>query len=172
MDTTTHPSHSHIHNKTAAKTQEFNHSAAVSVDPNGQLSTKQRREFMDISKRYSPVFSPQFTCYNEKSGTIRANINMGPVEPPPRKGKIPLYNHSNLQHLQLEADKLEELVVLAKPEDVGVDVKFVSPSFLVTKPTGGFRFQHLTISHNMYDFFLPHQHHVMNSSGKYHLSNI
>ena len=64
-----------------------------------------------------------------KSGTIRANMNMGPVEPPPRKGKIPLYNHSNLQQLQLEADKLEELGVLAKPEDVGVDVKFVSPSF-------------------------------------------
>jgi len=47
------------------------------------------------------------------------------------QGKATFYNHANLQQLQIEADKLEEMGVLAKPEDVGV--QFVSPSFLVKK---------------------------------------
>ena len=61
---------------------------------------------------------------------------MGPVLPPPRKGRIPLYNQGQLQLLQDEMDKLEELGVLAKPEDVGVFVKHISSSFLVKKPSG------------------------------------
>ena len=72
---------------------------------------------------------------------------MGPVEPPTQKGKLPFYNQTNLQQLQEEADKLEKLGVLAKPEDVGVNVKFVSPSFLVKKPDGGIRF--VTAFHNL-----------------------
>ena len=35
---------------------------------------------------------------------------------------------------------MEALGVLAKPEDVGVDVQFASPSLLVKKPDGSFRF--------------------------------
>ena len=65
---------------------------------------------------------------------------MGPVQPPPLKGKLPFYNQQNLRLLQEEADKLEDLGVLAKPEDVGVQVKYISPSFLVKKPPGGYRF--------------------------------
>ena len=49
------------------------------------------------------------------------------------------YKQSNLQVLQEEADKLERLGVLAKPEDVNVDVEYVSPSFLTEKPSGGYR---------------------------------
>ena len=42
---------------------------------------------------------------------------MGPVEPPQCKGKLPFYDTSNMQQLQIEADKLEALGVLRKPED-------------------------------------------------------
>lgn len=117
-----------------------NFSDTVMVDPDGQLSFKERQCFIETNERFDNVFSPHIGCYNDQSGHIRASINIGPVEPPPRKGKLPLYNHVNLQQLQIEADKLEQLGVLAKPEDVGVQVKFVSPSFLVKKPNGGFRF--------------------------------
>ena len=34
---------------------------------------------------------------------------------------------------------MKALGVLAKPEDVGVDAVYVSPSFLVKKPDGGYR---------------------------------
>jgi len=115
-------------------------SESVVVDPDGQLSSTDRLCFIETNKLFDNVFSTSLGCYNDQSGHIRANINIGPVEPPPRKEKLPLYNHGNLQQLQIEADKLEEMGVLAKPEDVGVQVKFVSPSFLVKKPNGGFRF--------------------------------
>jgi len=78
--------------------------------------------------------------YNDRSGRIRAKLNLGPVIPPPRKPKLPLYTQSQLQLIQEEADKLEELGVLAKPEDVGVDVVFASPSFLTKNPDGSHRF--------------------------------
>ena len=54
--------------------------------------------------------------------------------------QLPFYNQSNLHLLQEEADELEGLGVIAKPEDVGLDVKFALPSFLVKKPSGGYRF--------------------------------
>ena len=112
----------------------------ISVDPDGLLSAQQRQQFRDINARYRSVYQPNFGAYNDRSGPIRANISLGPVEPPSQKGKLPFYNQGNLQLLQEEADKLERLGVLAKPEDVGVDVKFVSPSFLRKKPDGSYRF--------------------------------
>ena len=58
--------------------------------------------------------------YNDHSGVIRGNLNFGNALPPPRKGRLPLYNQQNMRALQEEADKLEKLGVLVKPEDVGV----------------------------------------------------
>ena len=88
------------------------------------LSSESRNNLWDISKRFQSVFNPNFGVYNDKSGPIRAGINLGPVEPPTQKGKLPFYNQTELQQLQKEADKLEKLGVLARPEDVGVNVKF------------------------------------------------
>ena len=68
------------------------------------------------------------------------DIRFGKVEPQASKTKIPFYNQNDLRELQLEADKLEERGTLVKPEDVGVKVKFASPSFLRNKPCGGKRF--------------------------------
>ena len=79
----------------------------VAVDPDGQLSVQQRNSFKDILNEFDNVFTPNFGVYNDKSGRIRANVNIGPVEPPPRKGKLPFYNQTNLQKLQDEADKLK-----------------------------------------------------------------
>ena len=117
-----------------------NHRAEISIDPDNMLNREERKEFSDINKRFDSVFSPNFGAYNDRSGRIRVSVNIGPVEPPESKGKLPMYNSSNLQRLQEEADKLEELGVLVKPEDVGVTVKYVSPSFFVKKPDGNFRF--------------------------------
>ena len=102
------------------------------------LSSESRNDFQDISKCFQSVFNPNFDVYNDKSGPICININPSPVEAPTQKGKFPFFNSRNLQQLQEEADKLEKLEVLAKPEDMGVNVKFVSPSFVVKNPGCGF----------------------------------
>ena len=108
------------------KTDPFtNYRAEICIDPDNMLNKQERKKFIDINKRFDSVFSPEFGTYNDRSGPIRASINIGPVEPP--QCKLPLYNSSNLQRLQEETDKLEKLGVLAKPEDVGVTVKYVPP---------------------------------------------
>ena len=93
-----------------------------------------------MQKKFDKVFNPKFSRYNGASGPFVGDIRFGNVEPPASKTKVPFYNQNDLRQLQLEADKLEELGILVKPEDIGVEVKFVSPSFLRNKPCGGKRF--------------------------------
>ena len=83
------------------------YSAKVVVDPDGQLSVKDRQSFEAINTQFDSVFSTTLGLYNDKSGPLRAHILIGPVEPPPMKGQLPLYNHGNMQQLQIEADNLE-----------------------------------------------------------------
>ena len=115
-------------------------SAAVTVDPDRQLPPNVREQFVALHRQLDKVFNPNFGVYNDRSGHIRAKVNFGPVIPPTRKPKLPFYNQATLQLLQEEADKLEAHGVLAKPEDIGVDVQYASPSFLVKKPDGTYRF--------------------------------
>ena len=117
-----------------------NHSTLVTVNPDGLISDTDAERFKHLNNQYDSVFDPDFRAYNDYSGTVRAKVNLSSVQPTPRKGKLPLYKHSTMQLLQEEADKLEARGVLAKPEEIGVDVLYVSPSFLVKKPTGGYRF--------------------------------
>ena len=41
--------------------------------------------------------------------------------------------------LQNQFDSLEDIGVFKRPEDIGVSVEYVNPSFLVKKTNGGFR---------------------------------
>ena len=66
---------------------------------------------------------------------------MGPVKPPQRKGRLPQYARHKLVELQEKFDHLEQPGVfqLQCPEDVGITVEYLNPSFLVKKPNGGSR---------------------------------
>ena len=122
------------------KTTSIPFSSTISIDPDNQLTPTEKELFLKLHKDNDNVFNPNFGVYNDRSGRIRAKVNFGKVDPPPRKPKLPFYNHTQLQLLQEEADKLEVLGVLAKPEDLGIDVEFASPSLLVKKPDGSYRF--------------------------------
>ena len=114
-----------------------NFSLKIHVDPDNILSLDERESFHAINSQFDNTFRPNFGVYNNKSGYFRAKLNIGPVEPPPMKGKLPLYGQNDNQTLQDEADALENLGVLGRPEDYGVTVKHVSPSFLVRDPKKG-----------------------------------
>ena len=85
------------------------------------------------------VFNKQIGKYNDASGNIRASINMGPVDPPPQIARLPSYSSDKMKLLQEKMDVLEHLGVLAKPDEVGVTVEHVSPSFLVKKEDNSYR---------------------------------
>lgn len=135
---TTTPSSSLPLPRTILKEGSF--STLVTLDPDNQLSSDEKSRFQSLHQDYDSVFDPNFGVYNDYSGAVRAHLNFGTEKPPPFKPKLPFYNTQNLQQLQLEADKLEELGVLARPEDLGITVQHASPSFLVKKPDGGNRF--------------------------------
>ena len=111
----------------------------VCVDPGQMLKEDIRKGFSQINKVFSQVFSPHIGCYNGYSGRFNHVINMGPSLPPQRRGRIPLYSKNNLQTLQSKFDELMDEGVFAKPENVGISVEYVSPSFLIAKPAGGHR---------------------------------
>ena len=98
-----------------------------------------RERFRGLNREYGDVFDPHFRGYNGAAGPLQAKVNMGPVQPPQRKGRVPQYSRGQLQELQAQFDALEEMGVFRKPEDVDAAVEYVNPSFLIKKPSGGFR---------------------------------
>ena len=98
-----------------------------------------RNKFNQTHQDFSHVFNPRSSVYNGAVGPFEGTVNMGPTQPPQRKGHLPLYGRDKLVQLQDKFDELEEAGVFRRPEDVGISVEYVNPSFLVKKPSGGFR---------------------------------
>ena len=115
------------------------HSESVSVDPDNLLSDEYKLKFKALLEEYDEVFNPKFSGYNGAVGPFEAKVNMGPVQPPQRKGRVPQYSRQQLTELQNKFDELEDIGVFKRPEDIGVCVEYVNPSFLVKKSNGGFR---------------------------------
>ena len=85
------------------------------------------------------VFQPVIGRYNDYSGKLRARVNIGDTKPPAKKLHAPNYCKNDLEKLQDKFDELENEGVFVRPEDVGITIEHVSPSFLVRKPSGGNR---------------------------------
>ena len=115
------------------------HSSTINLDHAHTLPDEVRSSFMALHKDYDTVFSPEFQGYNGAEGPLKAIVNMGPVLPPQRKGRLPQYSKDKLVELQNKFDILEQQGVFARPENLGVTVEYLNPSFLVKKPTGGHR---------------------------------
>jgi hypothetical protein len=111
----------------------------IKIDPDKQLPSHAHVMLQDCIKKYEDVFRPDIPGYNGKAGPCKAVVNMGTSKPPQRKGRMPLYPRHRLEELQSKFDELEAQGVFSRPQDIGIDVEYVNPSFLVHKPSGGFR---------------------------------
>lgn len=107
------------------------HSAAVNLDPDNTLSREMKAQFKQTLDTYDEVFNPDFKGYNCASGPLKAVVNMVPVQPPQRKGRLPQYNNQLLSTLQDKFDELEACGVFTKPEVVKVNLEYVNPLVLV-----------------------------------------
>ena len=105
----------------------------IKIDPDNQLSQLEQEEFANLHLQYDSVFDDQIGKYNDAYGRLRANVNIGSVEPPQCKGHLPFYDEATMREMQDKMDELEDIGVLAKPDKVGISVEYVSPSFLVKK---------------------------------------
>ena len=116
------------------------YSDSIVLDPDNILSSQARSEFQTLHDKFETVFCPDIKKgYNGAVGQFQTKINMGPVQPPQRKGRVPQYNRDKLVELQQKFDELEQQGVFSLPEDINVNVEYLNPSFLVKKPQGGYR---------------------------------
>ena len=99
------------------------HSASVQVDPDRILPEAVRANFQSLLSEYDSVFDPQFPGYNGSAGSYQAKVNMGPVEPPQWKGRLPQYDRDKLVELQEKFDHLEQLGVFQRPEDFTLGIR-------------------------------------------------
>ena len=110
------------------------HSASIHVNPNQELNTIDEHSFKNLVKTYDKVFSPVTSHYNGKMGPCFVEVNIGESLPPQRKGRLPpFYSRDNLQLLQDKFDELESKGVFSRPQEIGVTVENIHPSFLVNK---------------------------------------
>ena len=123
----------------SSSTKSQPHYKAIQTDPDHILPETVRNKFHELHQSFADTFDPNFPGYNGHVGPLKATVNMGPVEPPQRKGRLPQYSRNKLDELQSEFDRLESLGVFKRPEEVGVTVEYLNPSFLVKKPSGGHR---------------------------------
>ena len=114
-------------------------SDAVKLDPDNILPNTIRNQFREALQTRDEVFNPAIVGYNGTACPVQASVNMGPVQPPQRKGHVPQYSRDKLVELQQKFDELEQCQVFQRPENIGVTVEYLNPSFLVKKPSGGFR---------------------------------
>ena len=115
------------------------HSANVCLDPANLLPRDVRAKFSSLLDEYDHVFDPKIKGYNGSVGPFEARVNMGPVEPPQRKGRLPQYARNQLLELQHKFDELEALGVFRRPEDINIAVEYLNPSFLIKKANGDYR---------------------------------
>ena len=119
-------------------TRATNHSTNISLDPDNIPPNDIRREFELLHGNYDSVFDTNFFGYDGKAGNFKAIVNMGLVQPPQQKGRLPQYSRNKLVKLQEHFDWLETLGVVKRPEDsIGVVAEYLNPSFLVKKSSGG-----------------------------------
>ena len=93
--------------------------------------------FHSLPSDFDSVFDPTIQGYNGAVGPFEARVNIGPVEPPQWKGRLPQYAWSKLVDLQNKFDELEKLGIFQRPEDFNVAVEYLKPSFLVKKGNSG-----------------------------------
>ena len=80
----------------SSKATPVKHSTAVTIDPDHALSPDERASFRSILEEYDDVFDPNYTGYNGHVGPSKAVVDLGPVQPPQRKGRLPQYARNQL----------------------------------------------------------------------------
>ena len=103
-------------------------SSGVSVDPDNLLPEDNRLKFRQLLQAYDSVFDPEITGHNGAAGPIQATVNIGPVQPPQCKSRVPQYSRNQLVELQAKFDELKQAKVSHCPEDLGITVEYLNHS--------------------------------------------
>ena len=98
------------------------------------MGTQVKKAFYDTNLEFQCVFQPDLPTYNHSFGKVEASINVPDNMPTSSRLKqVPWYPKSKLDELQDKMDELEAKGAIGRPQDLGIELQAVSPSFLVAK---------------------------------------
>ena len=102
---------------------------------NSVLTPSQTHRLQSIHKQNIQAFNNDLTSgYNHKSGKYYANLRFKEDSKPEAKSlDVPQYNRQCASLQQALMDRLERQNVLVNPHDHGIEVKNVSPSWVIQK---------------------------------------
>ena len=106
------------------------------IDIDKNVPKKIREELIKIHKAHSKVFDGDLRQgYNGYSGNFQVDFNfLNDVPPPINYGCVPSYNkREDDVLLQTMIDRLEQLNVVAKANNLNIIPRFASPCMLVKK---------------------------------------
>lgn len=82
------------------------------IDQNMGKPPDMKTEFQKTMLDFDDVFCSTLDGYNGKAGRFEAKVNLRPVQPPQRKGRIPQYSCNQLEELLRQFSELESKGVL------------------------------------------------------------
>ncbi|PFX22774.1 hypothetical protein AWC38_SpisGene12692 [Stylophora pistillata] len=91
------------------------YSHGAQLDPNNILEDTIRDQFQQALLKHDRVFGSDLPGYNGAAGSIEAHVNMSPLEPPKRKGRLPLYPRNKLIELQESSTSLKKITFSPNP---------------------------------------------------------
>ena len=109
----------------------------INMDPDKTLSEKTTRKLWEVIEDFKHLFTDKPGKYNGRRGQISNNLQFAGVPPSNDRIRTPKYSKEMTDELARRMSELEAQGVLCNPEDIGVEAKFVSPSFLVPKEEKG-----------------------------------
>ena len=116
----------------------------IVLDPDNVLQPQERQIFKDINQKYAEVFLSKPGKYNGILGNLDARLVLGNTDPPSFPCKK-IVQSEKLDDIKQEImDQMEADGLLARPEDINIQVTHVHESYLVPKmedgiPTGEYR---------------------------------
>ena len=109
----------------------------VKIDPDNMMPGDMKQRFKDVTYYYRHLFTARPGKYNGNSGIIDNSIDFTAVPAPNTRIHLPSYSPNMTEELCKKMDQLMDWGVLMTPEDVGVRVKYCSPSMIVPKQEEG-----------------------------------
>ena len=113
---------------------------SIRIDPDGILTPATKMKFYEINKKYSHIFTTTPLRYSGAFGDCDTSLNFTTKPVQTRKVHSPNYS---LELNKIKGDIMDEMYahgVLATPEELGISLEYMSPSLIVPKPGGGWRF--------------------------------
>ena len=127
-----------------SKSHSLHRSMLTQLYPYSWKRTNNFQQKSDESFRHFTISTRQYSQSNLKDTMVQVARSKQPLtwdqqNLPNEKGRVPQYVREKLAELQNKCDELERLGVLQRPEDINIVPEYLNPSFLVKKPSGGFR---------------------------------